>query len=116
VFVVDDEPTLLDLAEAALQELPVSIQKFPTPQEALAAFRKARTKPAVLVTDYALGKMNGLELIAQCRKLHPELKVVMVSGHAVAEIALAAPAQVDRFLPKPYPPEALADIVKQLVG
>jgi two-component system nitrogen regulation response regulator NtrX len=116
VFLVDDEPTLLDLAEAALQGLGLTLKKFSTPKDALASLRKARQKPDVLVTDYALGKMNGLELIQQCRKVHPGLKVVMVSGHAVAEIALAAPAQVDRFLAKPYQPEALAELVLGLLA
>lgn len=115
VYLVDDEPTLLDLAEAALQKLNLTLRKFSTPKDALASFRKARPKPVLLITDYALGKMNGLELIRQCRSLHPELRVIMVSGHAVAEIALAAPAQVDRFVAKPYQPEALAKLVQDLI-
>jgi DNA-binding NtrC family response regulator len=59
--------------------------------------------------------MNGLEQIEQCRQIHPGLKVVMVSGHAVAEIALAAPSQVDRFLAKPYQPQTLAKLVVELL-
>lgn len=116
VYLVDDEPTLLELAEAALQPLGFALRKFSSPKEALASFRKARSKPALLVTDYALGPMNGLELIERCRRLHPGLKVIMVSGHAVAEIALAAPAAVDRFLAKPYAPETLAGLARELLG
>jgi DNA-binding NtrC family response regulator len=116
VYLVDDEPVLLDVAEAALQAEGYVFKKFHDPQAALASFRKARNKPAVLITDYAMGKMNGLELIQRCRQLHPGLKTILISGTAGAEIVLDAPVQVDRFLAKPYQSQNLAELVRRVLA
>jgi len=36
----------------------------------------------VIVTDYKMPKMNGIELIGRVRKLHPETAVILISGFA----------------------------------
>ena len=111
VYLVDDEPTLLDLLEVSLQSDGYTLKKFLDPEQALKSFLSARPQPDLLVTDYALGKMNGLDLIEQCKQANPDLKIVMVSGTASAEIALRSPVKVDRFLGKPYQPAALSELV-----
>ena len=116
IYLVDDQPMLLDLAEMSLQQGGYAIKKFDDPERALEAFRKAKSKPALLVTDYAMGKMNGLELIERCKSVHPELKTVLISGTAGAEIVLASPVKVDRFMGKPYQPANLADLVRLVLS
>jgi len=70
----------------------------------------------LLITDFAMGKMNGLELIQQCKVHHPTLKTVLVSGTAGVEILLDSPVPVDRFLSKPHPIELLCQTVRTLLG
>ena len=72
IYIVDDEPLLLDLAEASLAPGGFTVKKFTDPDEALKSFAKAKPKPDVLVTDYAMGKMNGVELLENCRKHRPD--------------------------------------------
>ena len=115
VYLVDDQPVLLDLAEIALKDLSLKLRKFTDPEVALKEFARAKVKPALLITDYAMGKMNGLELIERCQDLHPPLRSVIISGTAGAEILLGAPARVDEFLSKPYPHEQLAELVRRLL-
>jgi response regulator RpfG family c-di-GMP phosphodiesterase len=115
IYLVDDEPLLLDLAEASLQEH-YRTRKFLDPEEAWKAFGKEAPKPALLISDYAMGKMNGVELIARCKNMFPELKTMLLSGTAGAEIVLNAPVKVDRFLGKPYPPATLLETVKEMLG
>lgn len=116
VYLIDDEPTLLDLLEISLEGLGYTLKKFIDPEDALRAFRKERFKPDLLVTDYALGKMNGIELIERCKADQPELRIVMVSGSAGAEIAFSAPVKIDRFLGKPYQPATLAEMVQEVLA
>ena len=115
VYLVDDEPTLLDLLEVSLQSDGYTLRKFLDPEEALKSFLSARPSPELLVTDYALGKMNGLDLIEQCKQANPGLKIVMVSGTASAEIALRSHVKVDRFLGKPYQPTTLSELVRAVL-
>jgi DNA-binding NtrC family response regulator len=116
IYLVDDQPMLLDLAEASLQGEGYDLKKFVDPELALKAFLKARIKPALIITDYAMGKMNGLELIEKCKEVKPALKSVLISGTAGAEIVLDSPVKVDRFMGKPYQPANLAELVRRVLA
>jgi CheY-like chemotaxis protein len=116
IFIVDDEPLLVDLAEASLAPGGYAVKTFVDPQEALKAFAKARPKPDVLVTDYAMGKMNGLELLEKCKAHRSDVKCVLISGTVGAEVVFEAPTKMDRFITKPYQPEALLELVRRVLA
>jgi DNA-binding NtrC family response regulator len=116
IYLVDDEAVLLDVAEAALQAEGFQTQKFDDPEAALRSFLKARPRPALVITDYAMGRMNGLELLERCKQAEPGLKTILVSGTAGAEIMLDAPVRVDRFLAKPHQSETLCDLVRRVLA
>ena len=107
---------LLDLAEVSLLSGGYQLKKFLDPELALQNFLKARNKPALLITDYAMGKMNGLELIEKCKAVKPALKSILISGTAGAEIILDSGVKVDRFIGKPYQPSNLADLVRHVLA
>lgn len=100
IFVVDDEPMLLDLAAAILQPLGYDVRTFRDPQMALAEFPTA--KPAVVVTDYAMGEMNGMDLVRECKRINPHQKIMLLSGTVNENIYADIPAKPDTFLAKPY--------------
>lgn len=110
VFIVDDDALLLEFAEVSLKQAGYQTWKFSDPEMALQGFREARPKPDLLVSDYAMGKMNGLELIEQCKASHAGLKTLLISGTAGAEILLDAPVRVDQYLAKPFEAAALVQM------
>jgi DNA-binding NtrC family response regulator len=116
IYLVDDQPMLLDLAEVSLQADGYTFKKFLDPEVAWQSFLKARVKPVLLITDYAMGKMNGLELIQKCKAVQPALKSILISGTAGAEIVLDSNIKVDRFMGKPYQPANLADLVRRVLA
>ena len=116
VYVVDDEPMLLELADMILSAEGYRVEKFQSSDAALKAFLAAETKPALLITDYNLGAMDGLELIAQCRHTQPELKTIMISGSLRAETYTRSNVKADGFLGKPYRPDQLANLVRTLMA
>ena len=116
IYIVDDEPLLLDLAEASLAPGGFTVKKFTDPDQALKSFAKGRPKPDVVVTDYAMGKMNGLELLQKCRAHRSDVKCVLLSGTVGAEVVLDAPTKVDRFVGKPYQPETLLELVRRVLA
>ena len=99
----------------SLQADGYNFKKFVDPELALRSFLKARIKPMLLITDYAMGKMNGLELIERCKAMKPGLKSILISGTAGAEIVLDSDVKVDRFVGKPYQPANLADLVRRVL-
>lgn len=116
LYLVDDEPLLLDLAEMALSKDGYRLKKFLDPEKAHDAFVRARVKPDMIVSDYAMGRTNGIDLLARCKALAPALKTVLVSGTVGPEIVFNASVSIDRFLAKPYQPEVLAELVRNVLA
>ena len=115
VFVVDDEPMLLDLVEEVLGP-DFSVKSYRDPRQAMEDYAVAQPPPAVVITDYAMGGMNGLEVIRQCRRLHPDQKIILVSGTVDEGVFANADVKPDRFLAKPYNAEQLVAAVREMAG
>jgi CheY-like chemotaxis protein len=116
VFIVDDEPILLELAEKVLSGLECDIQTFTNPAIALETYASAATPPELIITDFAMHEMDGLDLIRECRRRNPKQKILLVSGTVDESIFSNSEAKPDRFLAKPYQPSALAEIVQELLA
>jgi two-component system cell cycle sensor histidine kinase/response regulator CckA len=115
IYLVDDEEELLDLAEVSLLAGGYELKKFQNPEEAYAAFAREERKPSLLLTDYAMDSMNGLELSEKCKSACPGLKILMVSGTAGPDVLVDSPGTVDEFMAKPYRPSELAATVRTLL-
>jgi len=109
IFVVDDEPMLLDLAAAILKPLGYNVRTFRDPKAALAELSSA--KPAVVVTDYAMGGMTGMRLIQECRRVNPLQKTMLLSGTVDQGVCAEDSAKPDLFMAKPY---QVAEFVKSV--
>jgi len=114
IFIVDDEPMLLDLAAAILQPLGYDVRTFRDPQAALLAVPTAH--PDVIVTDYAMGGMNGMDLVRECKRTNPRQKMILLSGTVDELIYKDAAAKPDGFLAKPYQIQDLIISVQKLAG
>jgi DNA-binding NtrC family response regulator len=112
VFVVDDEQMLLDLAEMILKPAGFSVRTFQDPRKALAEY--ALAAPSVFITDYAMGAMDGLKVIKECRKLHPDQRIILVSGTVDESVYANSEIKPDCFIPKPYDPHHLVSMVRKL--
>ncbi len=114
IFVVDDEPMLLELAAVILKPIGCEVRTFRDPE--LALKEVATVRPAVIITDYAMGRMSGMDLIRECRRLNPHQKMLLVSGTVDEHVFADAPAKPDRFLAKPYQLQEFADCVRELLA
>jgi len=113
VFVVDDEPMLLDLAEAVLASIGCTVKTFRSPEQALQEFTVLW--PEVVVTDYAMGRMSGMDLIRECRRHKPGQKLVLVSGTVDEHVFAEAAVKPNFFLAKPYQIQEFVDCVRGLI-
>ena len=113
IFVVDDEPMLLDFAAAILQPLGFKVRTFNDPRQALAEYPAAR--PVVVVTDYAMGGMNGLDLVRECKRINPRQKMILVSGTVDENVYANDQNKPDFFLAKPYQIPDFVECIQALV-
>lgn len=116
IFVVDDESMLLDLAEVILKPEGFEVRTFRDAETALAEYSRAKPPPCAVITDYAMGAMNGLDLIRECRQLHPDQRTILVSGTVDEDVYANVEIKPDCFLSKPYNAEQFVATVRTLTG
>jgi len=116
IFAVDDEPMLLELVAAVLEPLGFRVRTFRDPDTAIRAFGLAKPPPVLIVTDYAMHTMNGMDLIQACRRINPSQKILLVSGTVDETIFGNAEQKPDRFLAKPYQARQLGDLVRAVLA
>lgn len=85
------------------------VHAFTRPLEALKAI--PGLDPGVIVTDYYMPGLNGIEFIRQATTVAPKAVFVMITGHNLAaeEDQLAKLTALKGFLPKPFGWKKLAD-------
>ena len=115
-YVVDDEPMLLDLNESVLQSMGFEVRRFRAAELAYEAYRRELIPPAIIVTDFSMHKMSGLDLIEACRTIRPGQKFLLVSGTVNASVFTDSPSKPDHFMPKPYAMEQFSAVVQNLTG
>ncbi|HEY1173888.1 MAG TPA: response regulator [Verrucomicrobiae bacterium] len=116
VYIVDDEPMIGELVGSFLRMEGMDVEVFSQPKVALAAFQAANPKPSLLLTDFQMPEMSGLELIAACRNLHPSLKTISISGTMTTEDMESSGIKPDRFVRKPFMPSDLRKPMAELLG
>ena len=86
VFIVDDDPVMAEAVAAALAREGHELRTFIRPAEALEI--ATAEPPAVVVTDFAMPGMNGLEFVLALREHSPDTTFLVVSGQATVEEAV----------------------------
>ena len=103
VLIVDDEDMVITSIRAFLRlETEYHVHGFTSPEEAA---RHLETNPVdVVVTDYLMPKMNGIQLLAKAKEFQPEAARVLLTGHADKQSAIQAINEIGLFqyLEKPW--------------
>jgi DNA-binding NtrC family response regulator len=112
ILLVDDEPLNLDLLEQELSELGYGVEKAGSGQDALEMIPKV--SPDLVLLDYQMPRMNGVEVLKEIRQRQMDLPVIMITAHATIERAVEAiKSGADDFITKPFDPDHLALVVKK---
>lgn len=113
VFLVDDEIVIRENMRTCIdweKEGFVYCGDAPDGEMALPLIEKL--KPDILITDIRMPFMNGLELSAIVRKMMPDIKIIILSGHDEFEYARQAiRIGVEEYCLKPFSSE---DIIRML--
>jgi len=87
IIIVDDVEESRFVIENTLSHLGfINLESYDDPNIALLEIRRAKA-PKVVITDFNMPGMNGLELLQQIEVHHPEIKAIIVTGDASNLIA-----------------------------
>ena len=82
IIIIDDEESYLDLMSQRLTEnLSNRVYAFSRPLAALEAL--PALNPGMVITDYYMPQINGLEFIVRARTVLPNLPFIVITGHGV---------------------------------
>ena len=112
VLVVDDEPRVLDSLEAVLAA-DFRVLRANSGQAALDILRAEEV--AVIVTDYRMPGMTGVELLRQSHDVAPDALRIVLTAYTDVDSLMDAinTARIYHFLPKPWDPNELALVVRR---
>jgi len=116
VFVVDDNALLGEITRQLIASAGYETKLFHLGLPACSELLATTHPPAVLVTDFDIGDINGLDLIGEVRAKLPQLKTLLVSGTAKPEALAKHPVKPDQFLAKPFRADELLGAVDRLVA
>jgi CheY-like chemotaxis protein len=114
VMIVDDEPTVCSVLVSVLTNLGYDPVASADPRAALRMIESGGARPDVLITDFVMPHMSGLELIHRGKAFLPALKTILASGE-VEQPDVSAGVQPDAYLEKPFSTQALAAALKSLL-
>ncbi len=103
IVVVDDERIVTSAFKALLKVEGFSdAHFFNNPEEALDFLRE--NTPDLVISDFLMPQMNGLEFLKEVKKLHPEVSKILLTGYADKENAIKAINEIGlyRYIEKPW--------------
>lgn len=88
ILVVDDEPVQREMIAEFLARAEFDVQAASSGAEALEVIKKERVD--LVITDYKMPGMSGLELVKESKKINPEVSVVILTAYGTIGTAVAA--------------------------
>lgn len=116
ILVVDDEEDIRDLVAGILEDEGYAVRTAANADDALGAIESRR--PQLVLLDIWLegSRLDGLALLDVVKANHPDLPVVMISGHGNIETAVAAIKQgAYDFIEKPFNADRLVVVASRAI-
>jgi CheY-like chemotaxis protein len=101
-MVVDDSHEILLLMRMLLREIHDAVDFFASPQLALGKLAASPGDYELVITDFEMPGMDGMELCRQARKLTPGLKIILATGSGFFTEPAAEHAGFCGLLNKPF--------------
>jgi DNA-binding NtrC family response regulator len=117
ILLVDDETDIVNSVKRWLQADGFKVYGFVNPLEALEYFQNNSDDIDLVLSDIAMRKLNGYELVKKIKFIRPETKVVFMTALEtdLPELSEILPSiKIDGFMLKPGRIESLVDTIKKI--
>lgn len=117
IMIVDDEPSIREMACEALQVFGYKTVSFGKAGKAIDHYRKQHGAIDLVILDLSMPEMNGDDCFRAMKAINPAIRAIVSSGHAMDhEIGTLLAEGVSAFLPKPFDLDKLSDTVRMALG
>ena len=116
VLLIDDDASVLKISRLMLERMGYTVSAYDNPLAALDAVRNDPTAFQIVITDYNMPVMPGLEIAAAVRDLCPDLPVAVTSGFVDDQLRTgAARVGVADLISKPFTARELSAKIEQVL-
>jgi two-component system cell cycle sensor histidine kinase/response regulator CckA len=116
LLLVEDEPLVMRVEQEILESLGYEVVAFPSPVEARNLFERDPDRFDLVITDYAMPNMSGLELASSLKETAPNIPILMCTGYnqniSVNELKLFG---IDKTLMKPFTAIELGRVLQDML-
>ncbi len=115
ILIIDDEEIVLKSSSRILRTTDYDIV---TASSGMDGLEKARAqKFDIVITDLKMPLLGGMEILRTLKKEQPDLTVIIFTGYATVETAREALKNgAFDYIPKPFTPDELRDVVKNAIA
>ena len=115
ILVVDDETVMVDSIRIGLESLGYQVLEANSVKQALYQLHRGDHKIDLVVTDYLMPTMNGLDLLTAIRESHPTLPVILMTAYAQTSLVIEAMRNhCDSFIEKPFSLDQLVAEIERI--
>ena len=112
ILVIDDDKIIRKLFKIALVKAGYKVVEAENGSDGLMQIHSER--PDLVITDYQMPGMNGLDVLAEVRKLKFKVPVIMLTGYGDVVLTIRSIQQgAFEFLEKPVKPEVLQSTIRK---
>jgi CheY-like chemotaxis protein len=117
ILIVEDQREVSRLLRSALETLEAELDVIEIPSGEEAILHSTNNRVDLLISDYRLPGMTGIELMRKVHVNHPHAKIILVTGQTDPRIRKeVAEAGADAFFIKPVPMADFLDSVERHLG
>jgi PAS domain S-box-containing protein len=113
ILFVDDEPKFVIVTQRQLEFLGYNVEIFTSPVNALKRFKAAPDDFDLVISDVAMPKMTGENLVKQMRQIRPGLPVILCTGYSEKIDRQIASRLRCEYALKPIEIEYLAQMIRR---
>lgn len=110
-LVVDDDIHITEIVSMALERVGYVVDKVLSAADALEAYE--RNHPDVVISDWRMPGMNGIELVTELKQRDPTLAAILMTGFGTKETVVEAftRGKINYYLSKPFQLNELLEVV-----
>ncbi len=112
VIVIDDEPIVGKRLKPALEKSGYEVEFYDNGATALRRLKE--TNFHIVVTDFRMDDIDGIEVLSRVMAAEPSAKVIIITGYATIEVTREAMAKgAFDVIAKPFKPDDLREIIQR---
>ena len=116
ILIVDDEEALPNFIGRILRREGFEVLSAANGRHGLELFRSCPHEIIAVLLDLTLPRMDGREMLAELRKIQPNVKVIVMSGYPKEAMgARFAGTEAPLFIEKPFQAASLIDVIVGLL-